>query len=177
MSTAIVLVLEGEVPKLAAARAELDPETARKLPLHLTLLYPFAPRAEIDDAKLAALLDFFGTRAPPVFALTCVALLADTWVYAAPEPAAPLALLLGELWGRYPHYPPYDGEIADPVPHVTLARVDPASAEAELRRIETHVAPLLPAACAPRGASLLEELPDGAWSELAALPFAVAEAA
>ncbi|HXH87941.1 MAG TPA: 2'-5' RNA ligase family protein [Gaiellaceae bacterium] len=177
MNTAVVLVLEGEAPDLAGARAELDPESARKLPLHLTLLYPFVPRVELDDAALAALHRFFEGRPPPVFALTRVDLLAGTWVYAVPEPADSLELLLEALWARYPQLPPYAGEIADPVPHATLARVDPAEADATLRGIDARVAPLLPVACAPRAASLLEELTDGTWRELASLPFAGAAAA
>ena len=48
-STALLLALDETAPQLAPVRAELHPASvALGLPLHLTLLYPFVPRAACD---------------------------------------------------------------------------------------------------------------------------------
>ena len=174
MRTAIVLGLERAAPSLAALRAELDPENAARLPLHLTLLYPFAEAADLDGDALAGLRSFFGGQRMPRFSLSRVELLAPEWVYAAPEPAEPLEALMEELWARYPEFPPYAGEIAHPVPHATLTRVAPAGAEAAALGIGRRAAPLLPAECAVAAATLLEEVPAGPWRALEHLPFGAA---
>ena len=107
-----------------------------------------------------ALEVFFAEREPLTVTLVGVA----EWpsvVYAVPEPQAELSELMRALWRRFPEYPPYEGEIAEPLPHVTLAesREDVAAAI----RARTHS--LFPLSCDVRDAALLEEHEPGRWRE------------
>ena len=63
--------------------------------------------------------------------------------------------------------PPYGGVHEEIVPHATLAY--PAGDEG---RVRARVQPLLPAACEPAHASLIEEFEPCRWRELHRLPFA-----
>ena len=50
LETAVTLFLSDQAPELARAHDELYPErVGEHIPLSLTLLYPFAPRAEPPD--------------------------------------------------------------------------------------------------------------------------------
>ncbi len=162
-----MLDLSATAPGLAGLRAQLDPDRAARLPFHLTLLFPFAPPESVD---LPDLRTFFAGQPPLAFSLAAVALLDGEWVYAAPEPAAAVELLQEALWAHSPEYPPYDGEIADPVPHATLTRVERAGAAEELARISELAAPLLPEVCTVEAVSLLEERDGDRWPLLERLP-------
>ena len=62
--TFVTLILKDAYPALAEAHDELYPERIpENIPLTLTLLYPFAPRAELDD-YLPRAREFFASRAP-----------------------------------------------------------------------------------------------------------------
>jgi 2'-5' RNA ligase superfamily len=111
------------------------------VPMHVTLLYPFAPPFLIDEALLS---DLFGGFEPFDYRLGALRSFDDGTVYLAPEPAEPFVRLTWAVRRRWPEYPPYGGDLRDPVPHVT---VPPGHADRE--RIET----LLP----------LEGRADEAW--------------
>lgn len=137
------------------------------IPFHVTLLYPFAPRAELTDGLLSETRAFFAARRPFGFALTRIA----TWprvVYAVPEPDDGLRDLMQALFARFPQWPPYDGIHDDVVPHATLGEeVDAAAVRDE---IERRVAPLLPRRCQARDVALLEEFEPGSWRERERFP-------
>jgi 2'-5' RNA ligase len=169
LRTAIVILLDELAPEVAAARYELGRYGRNEVELHVTLLFPFVPRARVDDAAVEALRDFFARRRRPSFTLARVASFAEGAVYAAPEPAAPLVELIEALAARFPETPPYEGAHDDVVPHATLAYGD--GDEAAVRAL---VEPLLPVACAPERASLIEEHEPFRWRELEPLSFAEA---
>ncbi len=162
-----MLDLSGIAPGLAGLRAEVDPARAARLPFHLTLLFPFAPVAQLDLGRLRS---FFAGRPPLVFSLAGIALLDGEWVYAALDPIVAVEGLQEALWAHYPEYPPYDDEIPDPVPHATLTRVERAAAAEELARISELAAPLLPEPCTVEAVSLLEERDGDRWPVLERLP-------
>jgi 2'-5' RNA ligase len=166
--TAISILLDDAAPEVAAARYELDPGARLRVPLHVTLLFPFVPRREASSEVVAGLRDFFGQRPRPVFDLAHVDAFPDVVAYAAPEPAGDLATLIRQLSARYPETPPYGGAFAEPVPHATLAPLGAAGLEA----VRARVRPLLPVRCEPRHASLIEEFEPDRWRELEPLPFA-----
>jgi len=169
LRTAIVILLDDLAPEVAAARYELGRYGPNEVELHVTLLFPFVPRAQVGDDVVGTLRTFFSERSRPSFVLGRVATFAEGVVYAAPEPSAPLVELIVALATRFPETPPYEGAHDDVVPHATLAY--PHGDEAAVRgRIE----PLLPAACAPKHASLIEEYDSFRWRELEPLPFAEA---
>jgi hypothetical protein len=115
--------------------------------MHVTLLYPFAPPRLIDEALLRELFDGFE---PFGYRLVELASFDDGTVYLAPEPAEPFVRLTWAVRRRWPEYPPYEGDLRDPVPHVT---VPPTHVDRE--RIEA----LLPLEGRADEASLLERGP------------------
>ncbi|GAA3538152.1 2'-5' RNA ligase family protein [Nocardioides daeguensis] len=88
---------------------------------HITALAPFLPTpSEEDLARVAAI-----ARATAAFEfdLDEVTAFPDGIVHVVPEPAAPFAALTAALWQAFPDCPPYAGEYADVVPHLTLDRL------------------------------------------------------
>jgi 2'-5' RNA ligase len=139
------------------------------VPAHVTILFPFVPAHEIDDALVDELRDLFAGFEPFSFELREPRRFPGV-LYLAPEPSDVLLELIHAVAARYPGCPPYGGEIAldAVVPHLTVARGDAAlldEAEAEARRA-------LPIATEARELLLLEEVePDwGRWQGRAALP-------
>ena len=139
------------------------------IPPHVTLVFPFAPAAEIDETLIAALREIVAR----VGAFEVEFRETARWpelVYLPPEPAAPFTQLTEALVARFPEYPPYEGTIPldQIVPHLTVASGDASlfdEVEADVRR---H----LPITAHVREAVLLEEVePDwGRWQVRARLP-------
>ena len=176
LRTAISLVLDEAAPELAAARAELDPAGAARVPLHITVLYPFVPRDQLTPELFEALRAFFGARRPLSFVLDRLELFPGEVVYAAPNPSDELSALIRDVATRFPDTPPYGGGFDEPIPHATLARLDGDDGEAVVEATRTRVEPLLPIPCTLGAISLLEELTPDRWRELERLPLAGAAA-
>lgn len=106
---------------------------------HITALAPFLPApTDADLAQVAAI-----ARTTPVFdfVLDEVTAFPDGIVHAVPTPAAPFSVLTARLWEAFPDCPPYAGEFADVVPHLTLDRLGPA---VSIASVATDLAGLLP---------------------------------
>ncbi|TQK71742.1 MULTISPECIES: 2'-5' RNA ligase family protein [unclassified Nocardioides] len=90
---------------------------------HITALAPFRPApTDADLARVARI-----ARTTPAFDLVLdeVTAFPDGIVHAVPSPVAPFAALTARLWEAFPDCPPYAGEFADVVPHLTLDRLGP----------------------------------------------------
>ena len=119
------------------------------VPAHITILFPFAPPEQVDEGALAELADRHDAFA---FALAELRHFGGEVTYLAPEPAAPFSSLIDAAVARWPEYPPYEGTIAEVIPHLTVG----------LGVVDAEFA--LPIACAARELLLLEESADGRWS-------------
>jgi 2'-5' RNA ligase len=117
-STLIVPVPEVE-PLLAAALGESQRSEAG-LPPHITLLYPFVPGGAIDEAIETAVAELLAGCAPFAFRLARVASFPGV-LYLEPQPADGFLELTRELCARWPELPPYRGEFAEVIPHLTVA--------------------------------------------------------
>lgn len=107
---------------------------------HITALAPFLPApADADLARVAAIAR---TAAAFDFVLDEVSAFADGIVHAAPSPSGPFAELTARLWREFPGCPPYAGEFADVVPHLTLDRLGPAVSLASVRAELAGVLPV-----------------------------------
>jgi 2'-5' RNA ligase len=168
--TAIALLLEEAAPELAAVRAELDPANAARWPFHLTLLHPFVPRRELDEARVATLVAFCRDRPRLSFDLVGVEVFPGVVAYAAPAPAEPLRQIMRELWARFPETPPYGGAFTEPIPHATLCRLEGSDDGTRLAEIQASVEHLLPVSCKLDAVSLMEEYEPDRWRQLRALP-------
>ncbi|MFG3086894.1 2'-5' RNA ligase family protein [Streptomyces antibioticus] len=131
----IVRVPEAE-PLVRAWRDRLDPSVRAGVPAHVTVLFPFLDASRIDDAVCAEIGEVLARhrsfearfercgRFPGV-------------LYLAPEPDTGFRRLTEAIVARWPEHPPFGGQFADPVPHLTIAQSqDEATvdqAEADLR--------------------------------------------
>jgi 2'-5' RNA ligase len=147
---------------IARYRERYDPSARRNVPAHVTILYPFVPLAQIDDAVLARLREIAAgvrcfdyrlaeTRRFPVA------------LYLAPEPDHSFAALTSAVWRAFPDYPPFEGKFETVVPHVTVAHGDePQLCEIEVE-LRIALAPGIRARCSEM---VLIESSSGRWEEM-----------
>jgi len=164
LQTYLTLVLADQNPELAAAHDELYPErTPEGIPLSLTLLYPFADRAEVEG-YLPALSLFFASHEPFDFELAGLAQWEESGaVYAVPEPEEPLRGLMRALWRLFPEFPPYGEVGGDPPPHASLTYTGGDDGSATRERVERRLEGLLPARFHISEVALMEESEPDRW--------------
>lgn len=159
LETAITLILADQAPALAEAHDELYPERIPEgIPLSLTLLYPFAPAADLNESHLERVRSFFASRAPLAFDLTRV----EQWeesgaVYAVPEPDDDLRATMRGLWRLFPEFPPYGIPDSDPPPHASLTLNDRGDRAVTRAKVEQRLEGLLPAHFELTEVALMEE--------------------
>lgn len=164
LETGVTLFLDGQAPDLAAAHDELYPErVSERIPLSITLLYPFAPRDDLDAEHLEMLHDLFASRHPLAFDIARVAQWEEGGaVYGVPEPDQQLRSTMRALWELFPEFPPYGGE-DDPPPHASLTLTGGDDPAATLARVEGRLEGLLPAHFEVHEAVLMEEHGPDVW--------------
>src|SRR3954471_16522040 len=103
--TALIVVIPEAEPAVAALRLEHDWSAPLGVPAHITILFPFADGADIEEQAIADLLS-------PIpqfeFELDRVERFDGGAVWLHPEPSAPFAELTDAVWRRFPDYPPYE---------------------------------------------------------------------
>jgi hypothetical protein len=135
-SALVVTVPEAEAV-VGGHRAVLDAVAARGVPAHVSVLVPFVEPELIDGAVLAAVREAVG--AVPRFSaeLVRVGWFGDRVVFLVPEPGERFRELTAGLWARFPRCPPYGGEFAEVVPHLTIGHdVAPVLLRAAAARVE-----------------------------------------
>jgi 2'-5' RNA ligase superfamily protein len=166
-SALIVAVPEAE-PAVAALRAAYDPAASWGVPAHVTVLYPFLPPDRLDAGVRAAVREAVG--AVPAFDLVFgrTRRFGDQVLWLAPQPEAPLRALTAAVWARFPQTPPYGGQFADVVPHLTVTDGQPP---AVMDAAAERVRPWLPITARPRAVRLMvgRREPD-AWQTVAEFP-------
>ena len=135
---------------MGVIRLANDSSAARGVPAHITVLFPFLPADELDEAALRALF----ARFPAFdFALDRIERFEDGHVWLRPDPTWRFADLTAAVWRRWPDRPPYEGAFDEVIPHVTVSETP---LELEL---------VLPVACRAHEVVLIEEEePDGNWT-------------
>jgi hypothetical protein len=121
----VVLAPEAEA-LVAPFRNAGDPAARAGMPAHITLVYPFRPRAGMGAAVVRDLADCFGRFAAFDYALVEVKSFAAAVLYLRPEPEAPFRWLIEAILARYPDTPPYGGAFTAIVPHLTIAQLESA---------------------------------------------------
>jgi 2'-5' RNA ligase len=158
--TALILAVPEADPAVGALRLQHDPSAALGVPAHVTILFPFAPPEEIDDA---ALRELFAAHASFDFVLDRVERFPEGAVWLHPEPSEPFIALTRAVWRRWPEFPPYEGLHDEPIPHLT---VSDQPLELDVR---------LPIGARATHVTLIEqEEQGGRWSRRAAYPLGVA---
>jgi 2'-5' RNA ligase len=160
-----VLDLEELLPDVAAARRRIQPEgVERGIPLHVTVLFPFAPAADVA-AHLPELARLLEGLAPVTVELERVAVWPGV-VYAEPAAAPGLLALLQAVIDAFPAFPPYGGDHPDPRPHATLAIVEPGEEAAIAARAAVELEGALPARASVDVVTVMRETQPDRWERL-----------
>lgn len=119
-SVLLVEVPEAE-PLVGSWRLRFDPVARHGIPAHVTLLFPFRSAEELDlpslDSVARALTVF------PAFEVTFRAPASFPGVvWLRPEPADQFRAMTAALAAPFPDCPPYGGQYAEIVPHLTVGQ-------------------------------------------------------
>jgi 2'-5' RNA ligase len=110
-----------EVERLVRTwREQLDPACSRGIPAHITVLFPFAHPADLDDEVIQSLDAYFSRINNFDFGFTSLAWFDDRVVYLQPNPDTVFRNMTRELMTRFPQYLPYGGRYDEPTPHLTV---------------------------------------------------------
>jgi len=136
------------------------------VPAHITLLAPFLPEDQLDDAAWETLGAFFDDVTAFSFELADVCAFPGGVTYLAPEPAATFRRLTQELHKLFPEFPPYGGAFDDIVPHLTVPLADGE----DIAALTTALTPGLPLSVLASVAAVFVTDEDGT-RVLGTLPF------
>lgn len=113
-----------EVPQaeevVGSLRQRFDASALLGVPAHITVLAPFMAPESVTESVLAQISLAFRGVAAFEFLLDRVGRFPKT-TYLVPEPPGPFIELTNRLVRAFPAYPPYGGEFATIVPHLTVA--------------------------------------------------------
>ena len=135
----VLLVVVSDLDELAESwRQRLDPVSARGIPPHVTVLFPFVPPSLLSTDDLEALNLIFQSISSFEFSVGDVGWFGDDTLYLKPEPTSAFVNLTEHVRRRFPEYLPYEGQFETVVPHLTIGHQSNLNlmteAEYELRR-------------------------------------------
>jgi 2'-5' RNA ligase len=174
--SALLLLVPAAEPAVAEHRARLDEAARDGVPAHLTVLYPFLPRGQIGDDELSVLARLFAGFPSFDFTLDRVCWFGERVVWLGPCDEAPFRALTGLAHAAFPSCPPYGGQHADVIPHLTIGHdADPAALRTAADAVRGH----LPISARATGVTLMAGptpgtpgTPPGTWHPIAAFPLA-----
>jgi 2'-5' RNA ligase len=141
--TGVIVPVAAAEPVVGRHRRRLDHSAAWGVPAHVTVVYPFVPPGRID----AETIEETAAALAEVSAFSCtftqVNWFGEDVVWLAPEPDGRFRELTRAVWRRFPDYPPYKGEHADPTPHLTIGSKAVADLE-NMRRAAAEIKAELP---------------------------------
>jgi 2'-5' RNA ligase len=159
--TALLILAPAAEPAVGEHRARLDPAARDGVPAHLTVLYPFLPPALVDGAALTSLRRLFADFPAFIFTLDQVGWFGDTVAWLGPRDDRPFRALTARAFAAFPSWPPYGGEHADPVPHLTIGSVSEQADLPDLRAAARAVTPHLPVEATAIEVTLMGGPPPG----------------
>lgn len=137
--TGLVVPIPSLEQFVATWRPRVDAIAPVGVPAHVTVLYPFVDPAHIEH-HLDVLRDFFAAWPRFAYSLGEVDWFGDEVVFVRPTPARVFSRLTSAIEQRW-GLPAYGGDIAEPVPHVTIGQ---GGAPADMQRVADAAASLLP---------------------------------
>jgi 2'-5' RNA ligase superfamily len=168
LETALIVEVPAAEPAVRRHRLELDANAALGIPAHVTILAPFMPRGAIGAAEQERLARVFSSVPAFDFCLDRTGWFGTAVLWLGPEDPAPFSTLTAAVFAEFPDFPPFEGQFAEVVPHLTVGIGCPAD---EMRRAEQQIIPALPVFGRTAAATLVGELaPAGRWETLASFP-------
>lgn len=117
-----------------------DASAAVGMPAHVTVLAPFLDIDRCTEPVLAELGAVIGAHRPFAVRFDRCGRFPDV-LYLAPEPDQPFRALTSAVAARWPEAPPYGGQFAKVIPHLTVAH---RQAPEVFDQVETAFAAQLP---------------------------------
>lgn len=162
--TAFVVRVPSAEGFVAELRNRFDSTVQVGVPAHISVLVPFMDPAGITSAVLAAAQDALSDVASFEFTMRRVGRFPAT-AYLAPEPADPFVAMTASLVRRFPEFPPYGGEHAGVIPHLTVAHGSAENATAAAAELEEKMRSSGPIEARCTSVVLLENS-TGNWREM-----------
>lgn len=144
-------------------RNRYDATSKLGVPAHITILYPFMPPECVTLDVLDRLRSIFATVPAFTYTLDSIGRFEKS-TYLAPDPAEPFIALTTSVLKRFPDFPPYGGQHAGVIPHLTVAHGDERSAAIAASELETSMRSRLPIIGQCSAVSMLENS-SGLWRE------------
>jgi hypothetical protein len=153
-------------PVVGVHRRAWDPVAALGAGAHVTVLFPFAPPGSADTALLGRIARALSGCEPFAVSFADVRTFPDHVLYLAPEPAERFRELTETLAAAFPEYPPYGGQFAEVIPHLTLTH----RPDAPVDDVAAAVRPNLPVAARASRVEMWQEGLDDRWTTRASFP-------
>ena len=168
VETSLIVPVDEAMADVEPWRERLDPFSARGMPTHVTVEYPFLPPPELSDDVRSSLAEVFAWVPTFEFRLTQVKWFDDRVVWLAPEPDALFRHMTASVMERWPSLRPYGGQPGLVPPHLTIGVSEPRPRLEEAARA---LKPLLPIACSAREVWLMSgSSAPGSWTTQARFP-------
>ena len=170
--TALVVVRDEADPVVAGWRRRFDSSAVeRRLPPHVTILFPLVPASDVGPRLLTDLGSLYAPVAPFAYALATVeAFPGVAWL--APDPSRAFRDLIERTRAAFTKHVPYGDPDLEPTPHCTVGVAEgDAELEAMVAELRSGLAPSLPIACTADAVWLLEERADATWARRASFRF------
>lgn len=166
MRTALVIAVPEAEPAVASWRTAHDPSAALSVPAHVTLLFPFVPREEVDARTRSTVVEAIARSGVAPFTSRYERTGRFPGVlYLEPEPRGVFEHLIEAFVDAFPAYPPYGGAFGTLVPHLTVVDDE----RADLDAIEASVHDALPVIASVAEITWIAEGTEG-WETLETLP-------
>lgn len=135
----LATVAEAE-PLVENWRRRFDASAAAGIPAHVTVLFPFLDVDLISAAVIGDLTTLIAGHDSFTVRFDESGRFPDV-LYLAPTPDQPLRALTESITTRWPEAPPYGGQFAEVIPHLTVAHGQPSRIFGE---VEAELADRLP---------------------------------
>jgi 2'-5' RNA ligase len=168
VETSLIVPVTAAMTDVEPWRERLDPFSARGMPTHVTVEYPFLSTADIDADVRASLRTIFDSQPAFAFDLTSVHWFGERVVWLAPEPNDIFRQLTAAVMESWPALRPYGGAPGLVPPHLTIGVSEPAE---RLQEAARALAPSLPIACLAEEVWLMSgSSAPGSWTIDARFP-------
>ena len=127
----------------------------------MTALFPFVTPSSIDADVLDRIAAVACASHPFDYLFSRTAWFGDDVLYLAPDDPTPFHDLTALLWTAFPAYPPYGGQFADVVPHLTIGEGAGRDALLDADRSVRAYGPVTGRA---ERLTLMAQTPGGRWS-------------
>ncbi|CAM3484067.1 2'-5' RNA ligase [Bordetella sputigena] len=151
---------------VGSLRNRYDATSKLGVPAHITILFPFMPPESVTPEVLNRLRSIFATVPAFSYTLDSIGRFEKT-TYLAPVPAEPFIALTTRVVKQFPEFPPYSGQYAGVIPHLTVAHGDERSATIAETELTTGMRSRPPIVGQCNAVSLLENS-SGLWREACA---------